>query len=239
MWFHQMHALRARYRVIAYDQRGHGETDAPSDPRCYSPQILARDLIGLLDALGIARAAIVGFSLGGGPALALAATKPERVSRLVLADVGAGADNMWKSTWLSRRWTDLIDRGDANELVCDMLRSEFFKRYATRNERSRNYMASLIRATPISGLRSILSEVIAKRKSVHRMSPVLRALKIPTLVALGRHDNVCRAPARFMAGIIPGATLKWIEDAGHMSPLENPGGFTESIGRFLAAETGS
>src|SRR5580658_2160996 len=157
MWFHQIGALRSRFRVIAYDQRGHGLTDAPANATDYSAAHLARDLVGVLDALKIERAAIVGFSLGGGPALALAASKPERVSRLVLADVGAGADNMWRSQWLSRRWTDFIDRGATDELVCDMLRSEFFKRFAAQSFRSRNYMASLIRATPSLGLRYILS----------------------------------------------------------------------------------
>src|ERR1700691_4137709 len=85
MWFHQIRALRSRFRVIAYDQRGHGQTDAPANATDYSAAHLARDLVGVLDALEIEQAAIVGFSLGGGPALALAASRPERVCRLVLA----------------------------------------------------------------------------------------------------------------------------------------------------------
>src|SRR3984957_18925002 len=93
MWFHQIRALHRRFRVIAYDLRGHGQTDAPPVATDFSAAHLARDLVGVLDALDIKQAAIVGFSLGGGPALALAASKPERVSRLVLADVGAGADD--------------------------------------------------------------------------------------------------------------------------------------------------
>jgi len=234
MWFHQIRMLRDRFRVIAYDQRGHGQTDAPDHPKDYSPQLLTRDLSGLLDALDIARAAIVGFSLGGGPALALAAAAPHRVSRLVLADVGSGADNMWKSEWLAQRWAKLIDRSDIDELVCDMLRSEFFKRYAGRNQRSRDHMASLIRATPAIGLRNILTEVVAKRKSLYRMSGVLGALKVPTLIMLGKHDNVCRAPARHLATAIPNASLAWVDDAGHMAPLENPEGFTALLGSFLS-----
>ena len=71
-------------------------TDAPDDPSRYSGHILSRDLVGLLDALGLDKVSVVGFSMGGGPALALAATMPQRVSRLVLADVGAGADDGWK-----------------------------------------------------------------------------------------------------------------------------------------------
>ena len=235
VWFHQVRALRARFRVIAYDQRGHGLSDAPSDPRLYSPTHLARDLVGLLDALKIERAAIVGFSLGGGPALALAAAAPQRVSRLVLADVGAGADDMWKSQWLSRRWTDFIDSGATDELVCDMLRSEFFKRFAARSVRDRNYMAALIRATPTPGLRNILSEVLAKRKSLFRMTTVLKSLRMPTLILMGQHDNVCRPSARLLSNTIPSASLQMIPDAGHMSPLENAPMFTRELQKFLGS----
>ena len=169
MWLHQIRALKQRFRVIAYDQRGHGLTDAPATATRYSASLLARDLVGVLDALKIERAALVGFSLGGGPALALAASKPERVSHLVLADVGAGADDPIKIELMARRWGDLIGRGDIDELVCDMLRSELFKVYARRNLRRRNHMAALIRSTPIDGLRFTLSEVLAKRKSLFRL----------------------------------------------------------------------
>src|ERR1700692_927124 len=69
MWFHQIRALRRRFRVIAYDLRGHGQTNAPAIATEYSAAHLARALVRWLDALKIERAAIVGFSLGGGPAL--------------------------------------------------------------------------------------------------------------------------------------------------------------------------
>src|SRR6202030_658689 len=110
MWFHQIRALRRRFRVIAYDLRGHGQTDAPAVATEYSAAHLARDLVGVLDALNIKQAAIVGFSLG--------ASKPERVSRLVLADVGAGADDPVKIEGMARRWGALIGQGDIDELVC-------------------------------------------------------------------------------------------------------------------------
>jgi pimeloyl-ACP methyl ester carboxylesterase len=233
MWFHQIRALRSRFRVIAYDQRGHGETGAPAGAADYSAGHLARDLIGVLDALNIERAAVVGFSLGGGPALALAASKPERVSRLVLADVGAGADDPVKIESMARRWVTLIGQGAINELVCEMLRSELFKVYARRSPQRREHMASLIRATPVDGLRFTLSEVLAKRKSLFRLSGVLKSVQVPTLVLNGEHDYVCSKASRLMAQAIPGATLKMIPNSGHMSPLEQPAAFTAALMEFL------
>lgn len=233
MWLHQIRALKRRFRVIAYDQRGHGLSDAPPAAQCYSANLLGRDLVGVLDALKIERAALVGFSLGGGPALALAATKPDRVSRLVLADVGAGADEPIKLEAIARRWGDLIGRGDIDELVCDMLRSELFKVYARRNRRRRNHMAALIRATPLDGLRFTLSQVLAKRKSLFRLTGLLKSIQVPTLVAVGQLDYMCSKAARLMAHSIPDATLKIISDSGHMAPLEQPAAFNTALLEFL------
>jgi pimeloyl-ACP methyl ester carboxylesterase len=233
MWFHQILALKNRFRVIAYDQRGHGLTDAPAVATDYSAALLARDLVGVLDALKIERAAIVGFSLGGGPALALAAARPERVSRLVLADVGAGADDPVKIEGMARRWVTLIGQGAVDELVCDMLRSELFKVYARRNARRREHMAALIRATPIDGLRFTLSEVLTKRKSLFRLTSLLKSVRVPTLVVVGQHDYVCSKAARLLAQTIRNAALKIIADSGHMSPLEQPAAFTAALLEFL------
>jgi pimeloyl-ACP methyl ester carboxylesterase len=233
MWFHQIRALRRRFRVIAYDLRGHGQTDAPAAATDYSAALLARDLTGVLDALKIERAAIVGFSLGGGPALALAASKPERVSRLVLADVGAGADEPIKTEWMARRWVKQIAQGEIDELVCDMLRSDLFKVYAQRNARSREHMAGLIRATPLDGLRFTLSEVLAKRKSLFHLTGVLKSVRAPTLVLVGEYDYTCSKAARLLAATIPNAALKIIKASGHMSPLEQPAAFSAALMEFL------
>jgi 3-oxoadipate enol-lactonase len=233
MWFHQIRTLRTRFRVIAYDQRGHGETDAPHAATDYSAAHLARDLVGVLDALKIERAAVVGFSLGGGPALALAASKPDRVSRLVLADVGAGADDPVKIESMARQWGALIGQGKIDELVCEMLRSELFKVYARRNARRRDHMAALIRATPIDGLRFTLSEVLAKRKSLFRLTAGLKSIQVPTLVMVGEYDYVCSKAARLLAQTIPSAQLKVIKGSGHMSPLEQPAAFSAALTEFL------
>jgi pimeloyl-ACP methyl ester carboxylesterase len=233
MWFHQIRALRSRFRVIAYDQRGHGLTDAPTNATDYSAAHLARDLVGVLDALKVERAAIVGFSLGGGPALALAASRPERISRLVLADVGAGADDPVKIEALARQWIALIDRGKIDELVCEMLRSELFKFYARRDRRRRDHIAALFRATPPMGLRFTLSEVLAKRKSLFRLAEPLKSVQVPTLVVVGEYDYVCSKTARLLAQTIPNASLKVIKGSGHMTPLEQPATFTAALREVL------
>ena len=170
--------------------------------------------------------------------MALAASKPERVSRLVLADVGAGADDPVKIELMARRWGALIAQGAVDELVCEMLRSELFKVYARRNARRRDHMAALIRATPIDGLRFTLSEVLAKRKSLFRLTEPLKSVHVPTLVLVGEYDYVCSKAARLLAQTIPNASLKIIQGSGHMSPLEQPAAFSAALMDFLS-EAGS
>lgn len=236
MWFHQRRKLSDRHTVITYDQRGHGESDAPDDATRYSGGHLARDLTGIIDALSCDKIAVVGFSMGGGPALALAAARPDRITHLVLADVGSGADDAWRLDWLARRWVDFAERTGWGDLLPDMLRSEFFKSYANRRPLFRRHMAGLIHATPLVGLRHTLSKVPGRRKSLFRMRHALQAVKVPTLVMLGQHDYICRNAARLLSENIPGAVLHRIEGAGHMSPLERPDQFNDTLAAFLARD---
>jgi 3-oxoadipate enol-lactonase len=235
MWFRQRRSLSDRHTVITYDQRGHGHSDAPDDASRYSGGHLARDLAGIVDALNIDKVAVVGFSLGGGPALALAATRPKQVTHLVLADVGSGADDAWRTQWLARRWVGFAERTGWDELLPDMLRSEFFKTYANRGQRYRRHMGCLIRATPLVGLRHTLSQVLGQRRSLFRMHSTLQAIKVPTLVVLGHHDYICRNAARLLSENISGAVLHRIDGAGHMSPLERPDQFNEILARFFGS----
>ena len=95
MWDAQMDRLADRFRVLRYDTRGHGESDAPD--AAYNIDRLGRDALSLMDAAGITRADVCGVSLGGMTALWLGEHAPGRVNRLVLANTGAriGSNDMW------------------------------------------------------------------------------------------------------------------------------------------------
>jgi 3-oxoadipate enol-lactonase len=233
MWAHQVRHLRSDHTVIAYDQRGHDRSGAPETAQGYSAAHLTRDLAGLLDHLGIARCHLVGFSLGGGPALALASSMPDRVASLVLADVGAGAESPFLLPSLARRWISLAERRGMSALADEMLRGEFFKTYADRSRRARFHMRALIESTPMHGLVFMLSEVLAKRKSLFRMTGVLRSIQVPTLVLRGEGDNVCRSATKLLSETIPGARAVIIPGAGHMAPLEVPAAFSETVRAFV------
>ena len=95
MWTPQVEALAAKYRVLRYDTRGHGRSEAPKGP--YTLDQLIGDVIGLLDALNIERTHYCGLSMGGLTGIALAARHPERFERVVLSNTAAliGSDEVW------------------------------------------------------------------------------------------------------------------------------------------------
>ncbi|MBV9219025.1 MAG: alpha/beta fold hydrolase [Methylobacteriaceae bacterium] len=233
MWARQMRELGRSCKLIIYDQRGHGLSGAPDDPTLYSAAHLTADLIGLLDHLGIWRAHVLGFSLGGGPALALALRQPERVASLILSDVGSAAENVWKLQWLAARWIAMLQR-DANELHDDMLRGDFYKTYANRGPRGRRHMRLLLATTPLPGLKHILAEVIAKRASLYRQKGTLAKISVPTLVLRGQQDYICLRATQLLAASIPGAEHIIIKGAGHMAPLEQPQAFNAAVLDFVA-----
>ena len=237
MWLWQVGALRRDFTVITYDQRGHGLSTAPEDPQDYSSAHLTRDLVGLLDHLAIERCHLLGFSLGGGPAIAAAISSPDRIARLVLAGVGSGADNVTLIPSVVRRWTSLAAKSGMEELPDEMLRSEFFKTYANKSSRDRCHMRALISATPQRGLVSTLSEVLGKRRSVFRMDAALKRIRARTLVLRGDQDNVCRASSKLLAASIPGASYQVMPGAGHMAPLEVPRLFNSAVHTFLTRES--
>ena len=118
-------------------------------------------------------------------------------------------------------------------LAEDMLRSEFYKTYAGRNGRSRRHMRALIMATPLRGLESTLTEVLAKRASLFRMRRVLASISVPTLVLTGADDYVCRKAAHLLAHAIPHARAA----PRRCRPYVAPGsarGLQREVAAFLA-----
>jgi pimeloyl-ACP methyl ester carboxylesterase len=166
--------------------------------------------------------------------MAAALNRPQRVTRLVLADVGSGAENPWAVTRLAQVWAEHARTGGMSAMADNMLLGEFFKTYARRNLRSCRHMRALITQNPLSGILGILAGVLARRKPLFRMRGTLARIAVPTLVMAGEHDHVCHKAARLLAQTIPDAISARVPGAGHMSPLEAPDAFYGTVRDFIA-----
>ena len=217
MWREQVSALTgAGYRAIAWDQRGHGCSDAPDEPTAYSEEAAVADMAAVLDACGAGRVALVGLSLGGYLSLAFHLVHPARVAALVLCDTGPG----YKRDDARADWNRLADRTARayEERGLAALRG------STEVRQARHRSAA--------GLALAARGVLAQRDA--RVIASLPAIEAPTLVIVGADDAPFLAGSEYMAARIPRARLAVLDGAGHASNIDQPEAFNRELLAFLA-----
>jgi pimeloyl-ACP methyl ester carboxylesterase len=233
MWDAQVRAFAARHRVLTYDVRGHGLSDAPPDAADYSQPISVDDLRGLLARLGIRRAVVGGLSMGGNIALNFAIAYPTTVQALILADTGAGSDGTAEWQAGARALAGILDRDGIEAFADAALENPLFARYAARGPEATRFIRSCLMTHRARGLAHTAREVLARRPTIYSLEAQLRRLRVPTLLIVGEHDAPCVAVHRFMAETIPGARHVGLRGVGHLTPLEAPAAFNAAVRRFL------
>mgnify|MGYP001268949562 CR=1 FL=1 len=229
-WPGVVEALAERFRVLVMDNRGAGRTDAPRPP--YSVMQMAGDAAGLLDALDVARAHVVGHSLGGFMALELALSHPERVGRLVLASTAARASA--RNRQLFANWVAALRGG--MDVTC-LTREVFLWMYPPACFEEEGFLERVTRETvaypylqPFNGL---LGQVAALDGFDVRER--LGRVRAETLVVYGGKDMLIPAEESLeLAAGIPGAVTACLEGAGHLAQREAPEVFAKVVGTFLA-----
>jgi pimeloyl-ACP methyl ester carboxylesterase len=233
MWDPQVRALARSRRVIVYDVRGHGVSEAPAEAAAYSQPTSVADLGALLDHLGLRRAAVGGLSMGGNIALNFALAHPDRVSALVVADTGAGSDEAhdWAAT--VHDLADRLERDGVEAFADAALANPLFARYAGQGPEAERFIRACLMTHPARGLAHTCRQVLTRRPSIYALEARLRALDVPTLLIVGEHDEPCVRVHRFMADTIPGARHVVIAGAGHLTNLEAPAVFNRAVADFL------
>lgn len=230
MWLAQREGLAARFRVVTPDLRGFG--GSPLGAAEPSVDVMADDVVALLDAKGIDRAVIGGLSMGGQVTLALCRRHPERVLGLVLADTKATAD------------TDVVrdarlrsaERLEADKSV-DVLIEELLPRLVgptTLAQRALVYgrVRGLVQSAPPQAA-AWAQRAMAARPGSLGLLPELHA---PALVLQGAEDELTSADdARAVAESLPNAEFIEIPRSGHLTAIEQPQLFNEAVGEFAAA----
>jgi len=226
MWDAQAAALRGRFKVLRFDTRGHGGTDAPEG--AYTLEQLADDLEALLGSLGIARCSYMGLSMGGMIGMTHALKYPGRLERLALCNttsrVGPEAAPVWKGR------IDTVTASGMEAVVEPTLARWFTAPFLARRSDVASCVGAMIRATPAAGYVGCC-HAIPKID----LTDKLGAVKVPTLVVAGDQDvGTPLEMARAIQLAIPGAQLAVIPSASHLSNLEQPEAFDYFTGRFLA-----
>ncbi|NEB10673.1 3-oxoadipate enol-lactonase [Streptomyces coelicoflavus] len=224
MWDGQVPALTEHFRLLRYDARGHGASDVPSGP--YSLDRLGRDVVELLDALGLQRVHVLGLSLGGMVAQWLGIHVPERVDRLVLSNTAAylGPANQW-----DRPIAELLEASDM-QVTAERFLNNWFP---VRMLRGDNEVVEGFRRTLLATRREgVAGSWAAVRDYDLRRTAAL--IQNPTLVIAGEHDTVTSADhGKELAATVPGARLTVLPTV-HMANVEGQTKFLEAVVAFLA-----
>ena len=223
MWEPQLPAFAARFRVLRYDSRGHGQSEAPLGP--YTIERLGRDVLALLDGLGLERVSFCGLSKGGMVGQWLGAHAGERLERLVLACTSAhtGSPEVWTS-----RIATVRAQGMA-AIVPALIDRWFTKGFQEREPETVARITAMLRATDPEGYAACCAAVrdMDQREAI-------RAIAVPTLVIVGRHDQATPPDhGRLIASHVNGARLVEV-DAAHLGNVEAAETFNQAVLDFLA-----
>ena len=229
MWSEQVATLSRRFRAIAIDLRGHGESDAPYWR--YSLEQYALDVKELLARLGIRKALFVGLSMGGYLEFALYRLSPDLMLGAVLADTRADADKPEQIQWryaLAQRTAALGPAAVIAELLPKLLAPKTYEQNPDLVARVKSMQA----AAPVQGMIGDLIAIAERPDSTELLS----SITVPALVIVGQEDVLTPpADAERIAKGIHGAQLIEIPNAGHLSNLEQPHQFTSAIEAFATA----
>jgi 3-oxoadipate enol-lactonase len=222
MWDDPMPQWSRHFRVVRYDPRGHGGTPPARGP--YTMERLARDAIGVLDALGIARAHFCGLSMGGMVGLWLATNASERVDRLVLANTSAHMGP--RSLWDGR--IELARSGGMEATVEPTVTRWFPQAYHRRAPASIERMRAMIRRTSLEGYVGCCEAIrdMDQRETI-------RSVRNPVLVIIGANDPATTPEmGRQIHDAIATSRFATI-DAAHISCVEQPEAFARIVSDFL------
>jgi 3-oxoadipate enol-lactonase len=212
------------FRVIRYDQRGHGDSDAPKGD--YTLGRLALDVIDLLDALGIERTAFCGLSMGGMTGMRLAKDHPARFSRMALCNTAAAMPP--RAMWEAR--IGAVNEGGMQAIAESIAERWFTAGFRAREPAVVDRIRRQILATDSVGYLGCCAAIRDMDESAE-----LGLIESPVLVAVGAHDPAMPPVAGdYLVRHIPGAQ-KVVLDAAHLSNVEEPDAFNRHVIGFLAS----
>jgi 3-oxoadipate enol-lactonase len=227
MWDPQRAALEGHFQVLAYDMRGHGDSDAPEG--AYSLEQLADDALHLIDALKIDRVHFVGLSIGGMIAQALALPHPDRLETLVLCSTSSYLPP--PALPIVKERIETARSQGLSALVDGTLERWFTPAYAQTQGQILEPIRRQFLATSVAGYIGC-SEAIGKLNFIERLS----SISLPTLIMVGQDDpGTPVAASEAIHERIKGSKLVVLPSASHLSNIEQAGLFNRHLLDFLQA----
>ena len=234
-WEPQMRHFARRYRCIAYDARGYAPSDVPEDLERYSQERARDDIRSVLDGLGIARAHVVGLSMGAFATLHFGMKYPDRALSITVAGGGYGAHPALYAKF----------QADARSLARQILEEGMAKVAATYGhgatrvqleEKDPRGFAEFLRMLSEHSPRGSANTMLgyqARRPSLYGLTEEMKRVAVPALIVAGDEEEPCLEACLLMKRCIPAAGLAILPKSGHAINLEEPAMFNALLEDFL------
>jgi 2-succinyl-6-hydroxy-2,4-cyclohexadiene-1-carboxylate synthase len=235
-WAQHIPVLSQHFLTVAIDLLGHGRTESPADPRWYRIERAAGNILAVLDHLGLTRAAVLGYSMGGRLALFLAARAPERVSALILESATPGIRDPDERRARAAQDLALADSIERDGITAFVDRWERLPLFATQTRLTGTERAALRTQRLAQCPRGLANSLRAMGQG--EQPPLfddLPSLSMRVLIVVGAMDTAYCLLGREIARVTPHARLVIVPDAGHAVHLERPEEFRRTVLEFLAA----
>jgi len=225
MWDPQAAALKSTFRILRYDQRGHGGTEAPAGR--YTFDLLIADAVALLDGLTIPRAHFGGLSMGGATALGLAQRHADRFDRIVICDSPCASSPATAQQWEERI---AVAREKGIEALVEPTIARWFPaETVAANPPHLAHVRRMIRTTPVNGFIGCAAAL-----ADHDFRSKVATVRHPVLFMVGEKDGTTPAAMRQMHAALAGSQFVELPGAGHISNLDQPDACTRALRDFLA-----
>jgi 3-oxoadipate enol-lactonase len=224
MWDPQAAYFAPHYRVLRYDQRGHGQTEAPQAR--YSFDILIADAVALMDALGIARTHYCGLSMGGATAMGLAQRHPQRLDHVVICDTPCASSPASAQQWEERI---VVAKAQGMAVLADPTLARWFPpETVAAMPPHLKQIRKMIMSTPVYGFIGCAAAL-----ADHDFRSAVSTVEMPALFIAGEKDGAVPAAMQQMQRELPASRYVELPGAGHISNLDRPDLFNRAVEDFL------
>ncbi len=241
-WEPQLRHFSRRHRCVTYAARGYAPSDIPEDAAQYSQAIAVADAVAVLDGLGIAKAHIVGLSMGGFATIHFGLTHPARALSLTVAGAGYGAEKQFETYFrgVSLEVADRFETLGAPAFAPTYAEGASRVQFQAKDPRGWREFADRLATHSSTGAALTMRGVQAMRPSLWDLEAGLKRMAVPTLVIVGDEDDHCLQPGLFLKRTIPACGLSVFPKTGHTLNLEEPAMFNAVLAEFIAqAEAGA
>ncbi len=235
-WEPQMRYFARGHRCIAYSARGYAPSDVPPLAEAYSYKHFYSDALAVLDHLGIAKAHLVGLSMGSYSSLQIGLNAPDRALSMTLAGVGSGSnlENLEAFRKQCRDNAEQFEKLGSAEVAKVTREAPGRIPFLVKDPRGHaDFYAALARHDS-KGSANTMRGFQGGRPSIYTLTEAIGKVPTPALIICGDEDDNCIAPSLFLKKHLPASGLTFFPKSGHVLNLEEPALFNDMVERFIA-----